>query len=55
MGPTLVGSERPRREQPIHIGTPRIVRVERVLNFPIKPQITPWNLALSGPGVTGRS
>ena len=55
VGPTLVGSERPRREQPIHIGTPRIVRVERVLNFPIKPQITPWNLALSGPGVTGRS
>lgn len=55
VGPTLVASERARREQPIHIGTPRTVRVERVLNFPIKPQITPWNLALSGPGVTGRS
>ena len=55
VGPTLTANERPRRDQPIHIGTPRIVRTERILNFPIKPHVTPWEKALSGPGVTGVS
>lgn len=55
VGPTLTASERPRRDQPIHIGTPRIVRTERILNFPINPHVPPWEKALSGPGVTGVS
>ena len=55
VGPTLTARESARRDQPIHIGTPRIVRTERILNFPIKPHVTPWEKALSGPGVTGVS
>lgn len=55
VGPTLTASERARRDQPIHIGAPRIVRTERILNFPVKPHVTTWQKVLTGPGVTEMS
>ena len=55
VGPTLTATERARRDQPIHIGAPRIVRTERTFNFPIKPHVTPWEKAFTGPGVRGFS
>nr|WP_314528840.1 DUF3857 domain-containing protein [uncultured Brevundimonas sp.] len=55
VGPTLTATERARRDQPIHIGAPRIVRTERTFNFPIRPHVTPWEKAFAGPGVRGLS
>lgn len=55
VGETLKTQYRPRRDQPIDLGSPRIVRTERLFVFPIKPQITPWRLRFEGPGVHGVS
>ncbi len=55
VGETLKTQYRPRRDQPIDLGSPRIVRTERIFVFPVKAQITPWQLRFEGPGVHGFS
>ncbi|MFN7129945.1 MAG: DUF3857 domain-containing protein [Brevundimonas sp.] len=55
VGETLKSQYRPRREQPIDLGSPRTVRTERIFVFPIKTQIAPWQSWFEGPGVRGFS
>ncbi|WP_396595737.1 DUF3857 domain-containing transglutaminase family protein [Brevundimonas sp. R86498] len=50
VGPHLPVLGPDRRREPLQLGLPRRVVARKVLNFPVRMQISPWKSGIKGPG-----